>query len=140
MDLSAGGIFNRVIRHLEQDAGANASRSFLARTFEIISDDCVLQPEVAERLGVSVATLRRRLNEEKVSFRDLVLQSRLGQAERLLLKGQSVAQVCEQLNYSDIRAFNRAFKKSKGMTPAAFSRQALRRSDASGLSESVHSA
>ena len=124
VDLSYGGIFNRVISHLERDAEAMEPRSFVARTCEIISEDCIRQPDVAERLGISVATLRRRLSEENVSFRDLVQQSRLGQAETLLMRGRSVAQVCEQLNYSDVRAFNRAFKKSKGVTPAAFSRQA----------------
>ena len=53
VDLSTGGIFSRVIEHLERDAGRMESRSFVARTCEIISEDCVLQSEVAERLGVS---------------------------------------------------------------------------------------
>ncbi|MEO0754267.1 MAG: helix-turn-helix domain-containing protein, partial [Pseudomonadota bacterium] len=63
---------------------------------------------------------RRRLEESGLRFRDLVKQSRLGQAEAMLQRGQSVGQVSEALAYSDIRAFNRAFKQWKGVTPAVF--------------------
>ena len=38
----------------------------------------------------------------------------------MLKRGASVAQATEALDYSDIRAFNRAFKRWKGKTPAAF--------------------
>eukprot|EP00919_Chromeraceae_sp_WS-2016_P002972 GHVR01007291.1.p1 GENE.GHVR01007291.1~~GHVR01007291.1.p1 ORF type:complete len:331 (+),score=32.75 GHVR01007291.1:755-1747(+) len=95
-----------------------------ARILELVAEDCVDQGEVAVRLGVSVATLRRRLDEEGLCFRDLVRQARFNKAEHLLINGRSVSQVCETLNYSDIRAFNRAFKKWKGQTPAEFAKQA----------------
>ncbi len=124
IDLSTDGIFARVISHLERKSPSGDKRSYSARILELVAEDCVDQGEVAERLGISVATLRRRLDEEDVCFRDLVRQARFNKAEQLLSHGRSVSQVCETLNYSDIRAFNRAFKKWKGLTPAEFAKQA----------------
>ena len=69
---------------------------------------------------MSVATLRRRLSEEGSHFRQLLLTARLRRAEAMLRRGCSVARTTEELEYSDIRAFNRAFKRWKGQTPAAF--------------------
>ena len=78
--------------------------------------------DIAARLGISVATLRRRVSEEETSFRTLLLQVRCEEAKAMLERGRSVNQVSEQLDYSDIRAFNRAFKKWAGQTPAAFAK------------------
>ena len=93
-----------------------------ARTLELIENGCVKQADVALRFDISVATHRRRLEEEGVSFRDLVADVRLSRAENLLKRGRSISQIAEELDYSDIRAFNRAFKKWKGLTPAAYAR------------------
>lgn len=122
VDLSADGIFARVIKHLERMSSVPNARSFKVRTSELIASGFIQQGDVAKRLGISTATLRRRLSEEEVSFRGMVDQERFEQAEALLIKGQSIAQVSELLNYSDIRSFNRAFKSWKGQTPAAFAR------------------
>lgn len=123
VDLSADGVFARVINQLEQRTSEHGHRTFKARTLELVAGGMHQQGDVAKRLGVSTATLRRRLSEEAVSFRGLIHQARFEQAERMLRKGQSVSQVSEHLDYSDIRAFNRAFKNWKGQTPAAFARK-----------------
>lgn len=124
VELSTDGIFARVISQLEQSGPEQGARTFKARTLELVAGGMHQQSDVAKRLGISPATLRRRLSEEAVSFRSLIHQSRFEQAERMLRKGQSVSQVSEYLDYSDIRAFNRAFKNWKGQTPAAFARRA----------------
>ncbi len=129
IDLSTDGVFARVINHLERNAPQGDKRSFTARTLELVADGCVMQGAVAQRLGISVATLRRRLADEEVCFRDLVLRSRLEKAEYQLAKGRTVSQVCEELGYSDIRAFNRAFKTWKGVTPADFASRARKLTD-----------
>lgn len=123
VDLSTDGIFARVINHLERMSPVGGERSFKARTLELIAGGLIQQGDVAKQLGISTATLRRRLCEEEVSFKGMVEQSRFEQAETLLRKGQSVVQVSEFLNYSDIRSFNRAFKSWKGQTPAAFAKE-----------------
>ncbi|MEM1151888.1 MAG: helix-turn-helix transcriptional regulator, partial [Pseudomonadota bacterium] len=122
IDMSASGLYNRVIDHLEAHL-APAPPSLAEKTKDLIDDGCVRQEEVAQRLGISTATLRRKLSENGLSFRELVQGSRLRQAETMLRQGQSVTQVAEALDYSDIRAFNRAYKQLRGITPAAFARQ-----------------
>ena len=122
-DLSADGIFSRVIHHLETLEPETDTRPFAIRTEDLISEGLETQQAVADSFGISVATLRRRLSEERTSFRDLLLNHRMDRANALLTRGASVSQVSEQLGYSDVRAFNRAFKKMRGVSPAAFARK-----------------
>lgn len=131
-DLTTDGIFSRVISHLDA-RGDKHAKSYAARALDLISEDLFAQTAVAGRLGISVATLRRRLAEEGTSFRDLVTRSRLERARRMLQRGASVTHVADELGYSDVRAFNRAFKKWQGLTPAAFASRT-----GAGLSEIVH--
>ena len=120
VDLSADGIFSRVISYLEARETNSAMRSVTTRTMDLIDDGITRQADVARRLDMSVATLRCRLSEEGSHFRQLLLTARLRRAEAMLRRGCSVARTTEELEYSDIRAFNRAFKRWKGQTPAAF--------------------
>ena len=121
-DFSTDGIFARVIGHIETLQKSQDARAFALRVRELIEDGHVSQEEVAARLNVSVATLRRRLSDEQTSFRTLLNTVRFEEAKSMLARGSSVNQVSEQLDYSDIRAFNRAFKKWAGQTPASFAR------------------
>lgn len=119
-DLSADGILTRVIAYLRERSDQVDQRSYRARVFDLMLSANVSQSSIAKELGVSVATLRRRLSEEGYSFRDLRTQMTLEKADRLLGRGHSVEQVSEALNYSDMRSFIRAYKKRKGHTPAAY--------------------
>jgi len=122
IDLSAEGIFARVIGYLDALQPSADTRTYALKVRDLIAGGCEAQTEVAAQLQVSVATLRRRLSEEKISFRQLLHEAKFVRAVGLLTKGASVSQVSEQLGYSDIRAFNRAFKNWKGQTPAAYAR------------------
>lgn len=122
LDLSTDGLFTRIIRHLETRLPDAAARSISEKTRDLIEADLFLQADIAARLGMSVATHRRRLEQEGTTFRDLVTDVRMARAHSLLRRGRSVSQVAEALDYSDIRAFNRAFKRWSGQTPAAFAR------------------
>jgi AraC-like DNA-binding protein len=66
------------------------------------------------------ATLRRRLESEGASFRDLRRDTLNEAAKRLLRRRSSVAEVAEELGFSDFRSFNRAFKAWNGVTPKAY--------------------
>lgn len=127
IDLTTDGLFARVIAHLEQMAPSQETQSMTTRTLDVIENDWVTQTDVAERLGISIATHRRRLREEGVSFRDLTVKMRLARAESMLRQGYTVSQITNELEYSDIRAFNRAFKRWKGETPAAYAKTARTR-------------
>ncbi len=82
------------------------------------------QTRIAALAGVSAATLRRRLEDEGVSFRDLRKEVLNDAAKTLLLRRKSVAEVADELGFSDFRAFNRAFKSWNGETPKAFAERA----------------
>ena len=78
------------------------------------------QHAIAAELGMSVATLRRRLGEEGYSFRQ-VRQDVLNEtAKRLLNEKLSIQQVSDALGFAEFRSFNRAFKSWNGITPKAY--------------------
>jgi AraC-like DNA-binding protein len=80
--------------------------------------------QVAERLGVSARTLKRKLKVEGKAFSDLLDEIALEQARVLLRQpGLSIEQVAERLGYSDVSNFGRAFRRWTGITPAAFRRE-----------------
>lgn len=96
-------------------------KNFRLRVVDAISEGVENQSAVADRMGVSVATLRRRLSEEGVSFRDLRSQALNDAALAMLAQGRPIGDVAEALGYVDVRSFSRAFKAWNGLTPAAFS-------------------
>ncbi len=78
------------------------------------------QTRIAALAGLSAATLRRRLEAEGASFRDLRRDVLNEAARSLLLRRKSVAEVADELGFSDFRAFNRAFKAWNGETPKTY--------------------
>lgn len=125
MAMSSPGLYARIIEQLERQAAEEQPADFLNRVVDLVKDGVTRQAEVAKALSISVATLRRRLAQEEISFRDIVLEDRHQAARRFLSDGQTVNLVSDRLGYSDIRAFNRAFKKRFGITPAAFRNETL---------------
>lgn len=82
------------------------------------------QVEVASALGMSVASLRRRLTEAGLAFRD-VRASYLNSIARAALEGgSSIADIAETLGFSDGRSFARAFRQWNGMAPGDYRRGA----------------
>jgi len=77
--------------------------------------------DVTDRLGMSAATVRRRLVEEETSFREVrdtvfneLAQAWLGQSEI------PVEEIAARLGYSDSFAFRRFFHRLNGCSPSAF--------------------
>jgi AraC-like DNA-binding protein len=68
--------------------------------------------------------LNRKLAAEAISFKGLREALLFEAACQALRKGQPVAQVGEQLGFSDENAFVRAFRRWSGQTPAQFAREA----------------
>jgi AraC-like DNA-binding protein len=75
--------------------------------------------EIAARLGMLERTLHRRLREQGTSFQ-LELNAVSHETARQLLDARAMpgASVVETLTYSDVSAFNRAFKRWTAFTPA----------------------
>ncbi len=97
----------RVVHKIEQGSAQKGTRN---------------QETVAADIGMSVATLRRRLSEQGTSFRQLLDKVNSEQAVNELHEQLPPADVAEKLGYSDIRSFKRAFKRWYGVSPAAYVR------------------
>ncbi|HEX9105298.1 MAG TPA: AraC family transcriptional regulator ligand-binding domain-containing protein, partial [Polyangia bacterium] len=82
--------------------------------------------EVAAALHVSPRTLRRQLAVEQASFSDLLEEERRERA-LVLLRGSShtLEEITEQLGYSDVANFARAFRRWTGQTPGTFRRGSI---------------
>lgn len=77
---------------------------------------------VSRMLGVSERTLHRRLRAAGTAFREVLDRFREAEAERLLAAGTlSLAEVALRLGFSDQTAWNRAFRRWKGMPPREWS-------------------
>jgi AraC-like DNA-binding protein len=122
--LTSNAVYQKIV---DVVAGKHAlyekAYSVAARVRDALSRGVVEQSDVAAQMGVSTATLRRRLNQERASFRDLRREVLNETAKRLLLEKRSVADVSETLGFSEYRAFNRAFRDWNGVTPKTFVRQ-----------------
>jgi len=81
---------------------------------------------VAEQLGISPRTLRRRLAQEHTSYQRIVDQVRNERALRYLVdEKRSIDEVAFLLGFSDHSAFIKAFRRWTGKTPSDFMRDTL---------------
>ncbi|MCF4172985.1 AraC family transcriptional regulator [Vibrio sp. McD22-P3] len=95
----------------------------LSKSISLVLDNYLLVENMSihsfsRLIGMSSRTLQRRLHSEKVSFRDLLLDSRLNHAIKLynatpILNNEDIAFRC---GYTDASNFRRAFKKRFGVS------------------------
>ncbi len=75
----------------------------------------------AKMLGTSVRTLQRRLREEGQTFADTLETLRRDMAAGLLRNRElSVYEIAFLLGYSEPSAFQRAFRRWRGVSPRQF--------------------
>lgn len=88
---------------------------------------------VAERLGVSMRTLHRRLRAEGKTFRDIADDLRCSLAIRHLEHSVfSIGEISFLLGFAHATAFHKAFRRWTGQTPAHYRELAARRRGACG--------
>ncbi|HSW14443.1 MAG TPA: AraC family transcriptional regulator [Solimonas sp.] len=77
--------------------------------------------DIASSLQLSPRSLRRRLEEEGTSFRDLLDEVRQMLAEEMLSTGRiKLSEIALRLGYAEPASFIHAFRRWKGVSPAAF--------------------
>ncbi|MGO1499694.1 MAG: AraC family transcriptional regulator ligand-binding domain-containing protein [Marinobacter sp.] len=106
------------LKQLTEDAG------FDCRVRRVIETSYPFPPKlarVAATLFVSERTLKRRLQEEKASFQNLVDQVRLERAQTLLTNTRmTLNQIADVLGYADAANFTRAFKRWTAVSPSHY--------------------
>lgn len=75
---------------------------------------------VAEKLDMSVRSLRRHLDNEGSSYRQLLNEIRLQLAQDYLQTTLPVEQIAELLGYSEPGNFSHAFKRWQGISPKQY--------------------
>lgn len=125
---SSQAIYRNVIHLIERtQSTVPRQRSLTTRLTEAFDENVYSQEEVARRLGLSVATLRRRLQEEgQPTFRELRERALNEAAKTLLAQRRHPGDIADHLGFGDLRSFVRAFKRWNGSTPTAYA-QALTR-------------
>jgi len=102
-----------VVARLAALVGSNLERRWLA-------------PEAARALGMSEATLRRRLAEASTRFSDLLLEIRMMQAVGLLqASDMAVTEIAYACGFATPSHFAETFRKRMDVSPSAFRREFL---------------
>jgi AraC-like DNA-binding protein len=116
-------LHKRIISLVEMRRPSSAPPPGLVdQVVEALRTGLQFQDQVSARLGLSVATLRRRLEEEATSFRALRGQVLNERARQMLSGGDEIDVVAEALGFSDSRSFARAFRGWSGVSPAAWAK------------------
>jgi AraC-like DNA-binding protein len=126
--LADDGISRFLLKHLDVEIEALGSevplRSLVEREVSrSLSSGIPSMADVARRLAMSERTLHRRLAGSGLSFRDVVTETRRQVAEGLLRDSSyPLTEIAFLTGFSEQSAFNRAFKRWTGQTPAVFRR------------------
>ena len=91
-----------------------------ALVHERIDDPDLCADALADALGVSRATLYRRLRDAGTTPFAVVREARMVRAAELLRAGVTVAEAGETAGYTDLSAFSRAFRRHHGVPPSAW--------------------
>lgn len=91
---------------------------------ELLKDGTPKLARVAKSIAVSPRTLQRRLEKHDLDFKTLVHETRHQFAlEYLRDRENTLTQIAFLLGYSEVSAFNRAFKRWTGSTPLDYRRK-----------------
>ncbi len=90
---------------------------------ELLRDGDPTLPQVARKLEIGPRTLQRRLKEYGVEFKALVDDTRRRFSLSYLRdRKHTLTEIAYLLGYSEVSAFNRAFKRWTGSTPSDYRR------------------
>ncbi|MDX8351018.1 AraC family transcriptional regulator [Cognatiyoonia sp. IB215182] len=120
------GITKFLVSHLDQElAGIDDTPTLQAQIkgeiARALSEGLPKMADIARRLGLSARSFHRRLAEQGMSFQTLTEETRREIAIAMLRDDRyALAEIAFLTGYSEQSAFNRAFKRWTGVTPAAY--------------------
>lgn len=120
---------NMLLQQIEQTRQENNISHNLSKRIKILLQTSQQaskssQQEMAQQLGMSISTLKRRLQQEGTSYKNLCNQVRFSSAEKLLLDtNTNLTEISLSLGFASASAFNNAFKKWTGLTPLKYRQQ-----------------
>jgi AraC-like DNA-binding protein len=79
--------------------------------------------EVAEKLGYTPRTLRRKLSQEGEHYQSLINQVRADLAKNYLKSNLPIDSIAEILGFSEAAAFSNAFKTWESLSPSEYRKQ-----------------
>ncbi|MEX9826224.1 AraC family transcriptional regulator [Raoultella planticola] len=77
--------------------------------------------DIAEQFNISEISIRKKLDQERTNFNQLLLDARMNQAIKHLIKNEKqISTISELIGYSSISYFIKTFKNYYGLTPKQF--------------------
>lgn len=114
-----------VIRYLAIRDRSDILSQVRAALFECLPEGKVSAERIAEQLHMTDRTLRRRLDDQGVSFRELLTSVRRDLALRYLADDNlSLTEISYLLGFSEPSSFTRAFRGWTGRSPSAARKEA----------------
>lgn len=108
----------RVLRLMHRTPYAVRVRDFLVQHAPAARADMAT---VARALGLSVRSLRRRMDEEEKTFNSVANEAQAIVAKNLLRNTErTIQEIAYELGFADASSFHRAFKRWTGTTPLAY--------------------
>lgn len=118
--LAARTIYGGVADMLDRIAPPARVAAIVERVEREIAAGRQDQAEIATALGMSVASLRRRLAEAGQPFRDVRARLMNSIACAALDDGRPISDIAETLGFADGRSFARAFRQWNGVAPGSY--------------------
>jgi len=120
------GITQFLVSHLDAelaqiDDTPNLQRQTKSEIARALSEGLPKMADIARGLGLSARSFHRRLSEQGLSFQTLTEETRREIAMSMLREERfALSEIAFLTGYSEQSAFNRAFKRWMGVTPAAY--------------------
>lgn len=113
-------VFMEIAQRSLRSASAGASSSIIDALRVLMQEEIPNQRVAARKLGMSAATLQRRLTQEGTSFRELSREVRMRKLCTLLATDANLDDIAFDLGFSDRRSLWRACFDWLGMSPTAY--------------------
>lgn len=112
---------------LEEKAACEVSNSIADNIIQLVSqsyfDINVAPVDIAKTLGLSLRSLQRHLSQESFNLKQIISQQKFRLAKQMLQdKEFDISAIGQELGYSELPHFSRAFKRWSGISPNHYRR------------------